>query len=199
MTGTRVPPAMSQRDVIGGLDLTDDHYVIKQSLIRNKYAIEDGSGQTVLKGKQKLFKMKEDFPFTTPDGETRFRLKAQNLLDVAGSYALVDERTDETFAIIEKEFTFFKHTYDIHSPTGEHWARIESESTFVMALKSISDLFGLLPHTYTITGPSGRSMGTIKERFSIRDIYDVTIGDTGEAPREAIVAAACAIDALEGN
>ncbi|MWG35558.1 LURP-one-related/scramblase family protein [Halomarina oriensis] len=190
---------MSQQDVIGGIDLTDDHYVIRQSLIRNKYAVEDGSGETVLKGKQKLFKMKEDFPFTTPDGETLFRLKAKNVLDIAGSYALVDERTGDTFAVVEKEFTFFKHNYTIRSPEGDPWARIESESTVVMALKSLSDIAGLLPHTYSISGPDGRSMGTIKERFSLRDVYDVTVGDTGDAPREAIVAAACAIDALEGN
>ncbi|MFC5970771.1 LURP-one-related/scramblase family protein [Halomarina salina] len=190
---------MSQQDVIGGIDLTDDHYVIKQSLIRNKYAVLDSSGQTVLKGKQKLFKMKEDFPFTTPDGETIYRLKAKNVLDIAGDYTLVDERSGDTIAVIEKKFTLFKHTYDVRSPNGEHWGRIESESAVVMALKSLSDIAGLLPHSYSITGPGGRSMGTIKERFSLRDIYDVTVGDTGEAPREAIVAAACAIDALEGN
>ena len=190
---------MSQQDVIGGIDLTDDHYVIKQSLVRNKYAVEDSSGRTVLRGKQKMFKMKENFPFQSPDGETLFRLKAKNILDIAGSYALVDERSGETFAVIEKEFTFFKHNYNIRSPEGERWARIESESTLVMALKSFSEIAGLLPHSYSITGPDGRSIGTIKERFSIRDIYDVTVGDTGDAPREAIVAAACAIDALEGN
>ncbi|MFD1511763.1 LURP-one-related/scramblase family protein [Halomarina rubra] len=190
---------MSTQDVIGGIDLTDDRYVVRQSLIRNKYAVEDGAGTTVLKGKQKLFKMKEDFPFTTPDGETKFRLKAKNVLDIAGSYALVDEQTGETFGVIEKEFTVFKHNYNIRSPEGDLWARIESESSLVMALKSLSDIAGLLPHSYSITGPDGQSIGTIEERFSIRDIYDVTIGDTGAAPREAIVAAACAIDALEGN
>jgi uncharacterized protein YxjI len=190
---------MSQRDVIGGIDLTDDSYTIRQNLVRNKYSVEDASGRTVLKGKQKLFKMKEDFPFTTPEGETLFRLKAKNVLDIAGDYTLVDERSGETIAVVEKKLTLFKHTYDVRSPNGEHWARIESESAVVMALKSLSDIAGLLPHTYSITGPSGRSMGTIKERLSIRDVYDVTIGDTGDAPREAVVAAACAIDALEGN
>jgi hypothetical protein len=42
-------------------------------------------------------------------------------------------------------------------------------------------------------------MGSIHERFSLRDIFDVRVEDTGDVPREAIVAAACAIDALEDD
>jgi uncharacterized protein YxjI len=190
---------VSTKGVIGGIDLTGDHYTIRQSLVRNRYAVADDSGQVVLRGKQKLFKMKEDFPFQTPDGETLFRLKAKNLMDIAGDYALVDEATGDTVAVVEKKLTLFKHTYDVRSLDGEHWARIESESAVVMALKSFIEGFGLLPHTYSITGPNGEAIGSIEERLSLRDVYDVTVGDTGDAPREAIVAAACAIDALEGN
>lgn len=189
----------SERDVIGGIDLSDDHYVVRQSLLRNKYAVEDGSGAVVLRGKQKLFKVKEEFPFADADGNVVFRIKARNLLDVAGSYALIDEESDETFAVIEKEFTLFTHVYHVRSPEGDLLARIESESALVMALKSVSEFAGLLPHSYSITGPDGAAVGSIEERFSLRDIYDVHVGETGAAPREAIVAAACAIDALEGN
>lgn len=186
-------------DVIGGVDLSGDEYVIRQSLVRNKYAVEDAAGDTVLRGKQKLLKMKEEFPFTTPDGETVFRVKAKNVLDIAGGYTLVDEATGDTVAVIEKEFTFFKHVYRIRSPDGDLWATIESESTVVMALKEFSEVLGLLPHTYTITGSDGESLGTIHERFSLRDVYDVRIDDSGAAPKEALVATAIAIDALEGN
>lgn len=189
----------SERDVIGGIDLSGDRYVVKQSLVRNKYAVLDDGGNVVLRGKQKLLKIREEFPFTDADGNVVFRIKAKNLLDVAGSYALVDEASGETFAVIEKEFTLFTHVYNVRSPEGDLLARIESESALVMALKSVSDLAGLLPHSYTITGPDGTAIGSIEERFSLRDVYDVDVGDTGEAPREAIVAAACAIDALEGN
>ncbi|MFB6170987.1 MAG: LURP-one-related/scramblase family protein [Haloarculaceae archaeon] len=186
-------------DVVRGVDLSDDEYVIRQSLLRNKYAVRDATGETVLRGKQKLLKMKEEFPFTTPDGDPVFRVKAQNVLDIAGDYAIVDEASDDTVAVIEKEFTVFKHVYRVRSPDGDLWATIESESTVVMMLKSVSELLGLIPHTYTITGPDGAELGTISERFSIRDVYDVAVDDAGDAPREALVAAAIAIDALEGN
>ncbi|WP_254543198.1 LURP-one-related/scramblase family protein [Halomarina pelagica] len=187
------------RDVIGGIDLSSDRYVIKQSYIRSKYAVEDANGNVVLKGRKKRFKLKEEFPFTDSGGNVVFRIKARNLLDVSGSYALEDEATGETFAVIEKEFTMFKHVYNVRSPDGALWARIESESALVMALKGVSELFGLLPHSYSVTGPNGESIGSIEERFSLRDVYDVRIGDAGDAPREAIIAAAVAIDALEEN
>jgi len=87
----------------------------------------------------------------------------------------------------------------VRSPDGELWATIESEDALVMALKSFSSILGLLPHGYSVTDADGTRIGTITERFSIRDVYDVEIGDTGDAPREAIIAAAVAIDALEGN
>jgi uncharacterized protein YxjI len=186
-------------DLIGGIDLSGDRYVIKQSLVRNKYAVQDGDGNVVLRGKQKRFRMREEFPFTDPDGDVVFRVKAKNVFDVAGDYTLVDEASGEAVAVIEKEFTLFKHVYRIRSPEGDLWATIESESALVMALKSFVGVLSLLPHGYSITGPDGRSMGTINERFSLRDIFDVEVGDTGETPREAIVAAACAIDALEDD
>jgi uncharacterized protein YxjI len=189
----------SGRDAIGGIDLSGDEYVVRQSLIRNKYAVEDGGGEVVLRGKQKLFEMREEFPFTDPDGNVVFRVKAQNLFDVAGDYTLLDEASDEPLAVIEKEFTVFRHVYRVRSPDGDLWTTIESESTLVMALKSISGVMGLLPHTYSITGPAGSALGELHERFSIRDVYDLTISDSGDAPKEALVAAAIAIDALEGN
>jgi uncharacterized protein YxjI len=190
---------MATRDVIGGVDLTDDEYVIRQSLFRNRYAVEDAAGRVVLRGKQKLFRMREEFPFVDADGNDAFRVKAQNVFDVAGDYTIEDAATGEPFAVIEKAFTLFKHTYRVRSPDGDRWATIESEDALVMALKSFSEILGLLPHEYSVTGPDGERIGTIEERFSIRDVYDVSVGDTGDAPREVIVAAICAIDALEGN
>lgn len=186
-----------ERDVYSGLDLTSDRYVIKQSYIRSKYRVEDDAGTTVLKGKKKRFRVKEEFPFTDPDGDVVFRIKARNLLDVAGAYTLIDEASGEAFAVIEKELTLFEHVYRVRSPDGTLLATIESESAFVMAAKEYVGVFGLLPHSYSITGADGAVVGTIAEKFGLRDVYEVQLGDTGDAPREAILAAAIAIDALE--
>jgi len=55
--------SQSQSYDIQGLDLTDDSYVVEQSLIRNKYKAMDRAGNVVIRGKQKMFKLKEEFPF----------------------------------------------------------------------------------------------------------------------------------------
>jgi uncharacterized protein YxjI len=56
----------------------------------------------------------------------------------------------------------------------------------------------LLPHKYTIEDADGAQIGSIEERFSLRDRYDITV-DKGVEGREAIIAAVAVIDALEGN
>ena len=57
---------------IANIDLSDDYYTIEQSLFRNKYKVTDSEGEVVLKGKQKMLKMKEEFPFVDEDGEEVF-------------------------------------------------------------------------------------------------------------------------------
>ena len=189
----------TNRDVIGGLDLTSDRYVVKQSLIRSKYRVEDNAGETVLRGRKKRFRLKEELPFSDPDGNVVFRLKARNVFDVAGNYSLIDEASSDAFAVIEKAYTLFEHVYRIRSPDGRLLATIESESSFVMAAKEYVGVLGLLPHSYSISGPDGSRIGTIEGKLSVRDSFTIEVVDTGDVPREAILAAAIAIDALEDD
>lgn len=142
--------ADAHADVIAGIDLDAEEYTVEQSLVRNKYAVYGPDGALLLKTRQKLFKMKEEFPFEDPDGDRVL-------------------------------------------------ATISSESALIEALRNISTLFNLLPHTYTIEGPDGEELGAIEGHFSLRDRYTIRLGDTGDAPREGLVAACVAIDALEGN
>jgi hypothetical protein len=66
-------------------------------------------------------------------------------------------------------------------------------------LPYIPNVFKFIPHTYSILGPEDEELGEIEQELSIRDKYMIRIGDTGGAPKEAVVASAMAIDALEGN
>jgi len=191
---------MSSRDIVSGIDLTGTHYVAKQALIRNKYEVMDDRGQVVLRAKQKLFKMKEEFPFVDADDNPIFRVKAGGILDIAGDYTIIDEATDEPIAILDKEFSFFKHIWHVRDPdTEQRLATITSGSLVVELLRNFVSIASIIPHSYTVDGPNGQRLGTIEGRLSLKDTYDITINETGDAPREALVAAAIAIDALEGN
>jgi len=66
-------------------------------------------------------------------------------------------------------------------------------------LRTFSDLADFLPHKYTIYNADRDEIGKIKGKWSLRDTYDVELGELGKVPKEAVVAAACTIDALEAN
>jgi uncharacterized protein YxjI len=92
---------------IDGVDFTDTRYTVEQSLVRNKYKAMDSDGNTVLRGKQKLFKAKEEFPFTDGDGTDVFTVRAGGVVDVAGSYALSDAQTGEDVVVLDNDFSIF--------------------------------------------------------------------------------------------
>ncbi len=187
-------------EIIEGVALDADEYTIRQHLIRNKYEVFGPDGDCLLRAKQKLFRMKEEFPFTTPDGDEAFRVKAESILDHAGDYTLTAEPSGDPIAVLDKRFTLFKHVWKVRDPEDERLlATIESGSAVVEFLRGISSLFNLIPHTYTVEGPDGENLGEISGRLSLRDTYDVSIEDSDDAANEALVVACIAIDALEGN
>jgi uncharacterized protein YxjI len=189
-----------EEDLLKRIDFSDDNYTVKQSFVRNKYAVYDSNGEKVIRAKQKLFKMKEEFPFTDSEGNVVFRIKAKRRLDIAGDYGIIDEETGDTIATLSKEFSIFKHVWRIKDPeTDGLISTIESRGKVIGLLRTFSDLADFLPHKYTIYNADRDEIGKIKGKWSLRDTYNVELGELGEVPREAVVAAAVTIDALEAN
>lgn len=181
------------------ISFPDSKYVLKQRAVRNAYTLFDSDENEVLKAKQKMFKMKEDFPFTDPEGDEIFSVKAEQVMDIAGDYAIVDSETGEKVAVLKKEFTFLVHRWHIESPSGEKIAKIESRGKAVGLLRALTNIADYLPHKYTIEDGDGEQIGTISGSFTlIKDRYEIEL-DEGADNREAIMAAAVTIDALEGN
>ncbi|WP_160133758.1 LURP-one-related/scramblase family protein [Halococcus salsus] len=187
-------------DALAGIELTDDEYRVVQSLVRNKYRAYDSSGDVVLKGSQKMFRLKEEFPFVGPDGDPVFTVTAGGILDVAGNYTLTDDVTGEPVVVLDRQWTMLTDKWTLRDPDDESViARIESGSTLADLLRYASDVFSFIPHSYEITDAGGGHVGSIDGRFSLRDEYTVRVEDTGDVPKEAVIAAAMVIDAIEGN
>jgi uncharacterized protein YxjI len=180
------------------IDFSDNRYKVKQKAVRNAYKVYNSAGDEVLRTKQKLFKMKEEFPFLDPDGNEVFNVKAQQIMDVAGDYAITDSATGEEIAVLKKDFTLLIHSWQIHDRNNVKIASITSRGKAFGLLRSLSEIFELLPHKYTIEDENGKEIGRIEEKFSLRDRYTVTL-EEGVEHKEAILAAAITIDALEGN
>lgn len=185
---------------ISTVNLNDDRYVVKQSAIRNKYVVRDSAGDTVLRGKQKLFKMKEEFPFVTGDDEDAFTVQAGGIMDIAGNYAIRDAGTGEEIVVLDEDLSLFVENWTIRDPeTGAALATIRSKSKLFSALRHLISVVNLVPNKYEIFDADGDHVGDIEGQFSLRDTYMVSIDDASNVPKEAVIAAACVLDALENK
>lgn len=195
--------AGDSKNTISGIELLGNKYEVVQSLIRNRYKAYDENGDLILQGKQKLFKLKEEFPFMDADGNVVFTVTAGGILDVAGDYTLVDAGTDEPVALLDRNWTLLTDKWKVRDPDTEaKVAEITSKSLFFSLLRRLPYLgfiFQFLPHKYDITATDGSTIGTIDGQFSLKDRYLIELKETVDAPRETIVAAAMVIDAIEGN
>ncbi len=193
---------IAEKYAIRGLTLADTHYTVEQNLARNKYKALDEDGNTVLQGKQKALKLKEEFPFLNGAGEEVFSIKAQQIRDYEGRYVLTEAQTGEDVVVLDHKYSLFEQA------TGVTWRIRDAETDTVLAeitSRKVVGLFrtgllgSLIPHKYTITDAEGTHVGAISGRLSIKDRYDVEISETGSVPRESVVAAAMVIDAIERN
>ncbi|AGN00266.1 hypothetical protein L593_01565 [Salinarchaeum sp. Harcht-Bsk1] len=187
-------------DEISGVDLDDDEYEIVQSLVRNKYEAYDSNGDLVFKGKQKMFKMKEEFPFVDANGDELFTVTAGGILDVAGDYTLTDAETGEPIVVLDNNWSFLNDVWKIRHPQNEALvATIELQSVVSELVRRFVPYGTFLPHKYEITDVDDDHVGDIEGQLSLKDTYEVSIDDATDVPRDAVVAAACVIDAIEGN
>jgi uncharacterized protein YxjI len=185
---------------IAGIELGDDSYTVEQSLIRNKYKAMDAAGNVVLRGKQKMLKMKEEFPFTDGNDNDVFTVKAGGIIDVAGNYVLTDAQTDEDLVILDNDYSLLQDTWTIRDARDESKiAEINSRGALVTLARNVVPFGGWIPHKYEITDLDGNHVGSIDGQFSLKDRYEITIDDASSVPKEPIVAAAMVIDAIQGN
>jgi uncharacterized protein YxjI len=185
---------------IEGLDLTDSSYTVEQSLIRNKYKAMDAAGNVVVRGKQKMFKMKEEFPFTDGDGTEVFTVKAGGIIDVAGNYVLSDAQTGEDLVVLDNDYSIFQDTWTIRDAGDERAiAKIDSRGAAVTLARNLLPFGEIIPHKYEITDADGNHVGSIEGQLSLRDRYEITIDDASNVPKEAVIAASMVIDAIQGN
>jgi uncharacterized protein YxjI len=185
---------------ITGITLDDDSYTVEQSLVRNKYKAMDARGNVVLRGKQKMFKMKESFPFTDGDGNDVFSVEAGGIVDVAGNYTLTDAATGEPVVVLDNDYSLLQDTWRIRDPETEALiARIDSRGALVTLARNNIPFGELIPHKYEITDADGSHVGNIDGQLGLKDRYEITIDDASSVPKEAIVAAAMVIDAIQGN
>lgn len=192
--------ATARTQSIRGIDLEDDEYTVVQSLVRDKYRAEDPAGNVVLRGRQKMLKMEEEFPFVDADGNEVFTVEAGGIIDVAGNYVLQDAQTGEEVVILDNDYSMVQDTWTIRDARTEaKIAEINSRGSAATLARKLLPFGGVIPHKYEITDLDGNHVGTISGQLSLKDTYDIVIDDASGVPKESIVAAAMVIDAIQEN
>jgi len=137
-------------------ELRGTTYTVEQSLVRNEYAAYDENGDVVLRATQKLFKLKEEFPFVDADGDEVCTVKAGGILDVAGNYTIFDAETDERVAVLDNDVSMSQDTWTIRDgQTQAAVARITSRGAVVTLARNRLPFGELIPHKYEITDGDG--------------------------------------------
>lgn len=173
-----------------GVDLQAGQYTIKKSAARNKYKVVSPNGAEVLRTKQKLLKMKEEFPITNADGQAVAQVKAGGILDIAGDYTLVDNVRGVELFVFDKNLTLTLPKWEIKdAQTGE----------LVVSIKPRSGLRRFILPTYDVVAPNGDKLGAIEKEFTFfRSAYTVDVsGLRNNGLREAVIIAAMVVDALD--
>ncbi|MEF8758033.1 MAG: hypothetical protein V5A33_07325, partial [Halobacteriales archaeon] len=115
-------------------------------------------------------------------------------------YTITDDATGEAVVVLDHNWTVFVDHWKIRDPDTEVViAEIKSKNKVLEVLRSFVGLANIIPEKYEITDADGSHVGNIDGQFSLKDRYEVTIDDAGDVPREAVIAAAMVIDAIEGN
>lgn len=176
-------------------------YEVRQKIrIGNKYNIyEAGDDDPILESAQKKFRLKEDFRFDDPtEGEERFRVKADSVLDVAAGYDIVDSRTGDRVGSVKRSVkSFFKHEYDLVGPDGDTVATVKEDNWVRAFLRR--NVTTLIPFSYHIEGSEGEHLGDVSEQFTLlRDTYAIDLADDDLDPRLAVIGTVI-VDAIEEN
>jgi len=177
-----------------------DVYTVKQKILAlgNKYRVYDGE-DPVLKSKQKKFKMKEDFRFYDEEDNPVLKVTTDQILDVAASYTVVDERNDETVGAIKRNWTLLRHEWELID-SENRVVGIVKEDNIIMALAR-RFVTTLIPYRYVIKSQEDDELGRLTGKFSMRDTYEIDLSaDEDEIiDRRLGVAASILIDAIEKN
>ena len=187
---------MTADDSIANVDLTGSDYVIEQNLLRTECRVYDDSSALLLQTKRRLFETRKAFAFLDTHGRPVYTVDATSA-GGDGDYTLTEAGTDDDIAVLETDFTAFEHVWRVRSPDGDRWAVIESQRPLSEIARNVTAVIGWPPHEFTITGPGGEAFGRLEGRFSLRDVDDLHVGDSGDAPKESLVAAAIAVAVLE--
>lgn len=157
-----------------------NHYRIRKKVLTmwNKYWIEDYNKQMLGFSKMKMFKLKEDIRIYTDEKmQTElFRIQQQQILDICGTFAVVDSTTNAHLGYIKRKAlasSFVRDEYELFDANNQLIGGIYEEAGSGLARKYAPG-GKLIPESMTIM-LQGQPVAKINQKFKIiGDIWDLS-------------------------
>jgi len=158
---------------------SQNFYRIRKKVLTvwNKYWIEDHAKNMLGFSKQKMFKLKEDIKIYT-DEKMRtelFRIKQQQILDIWGTFAVIDSNTNQHLGYIKRKAlasSFIRDEYELFDANNQLIGGIYEEGGRGLARKYLPG-GGLIPEKMTLV-LHGQPVATINQLFKIiGDIWEL--------------------------
>jgi uncharacterized protein YxjI len=190
------------------VDLDSMSYELVESLILRRYALRSRSGGDVLRAKGEWLYLREEVKFNIPDGKEVFRVKADQLLDSAGSYTVFLPDGTEILTL-EKKLSVASENWKVRDESGGLVAEVRGQSKIRTLIRKIGGLIGavpivgtaialplkLVPRTYNVESPEGKKVAEMDGKVSFSDRFDVDIRSE-TVPVETLVTSLVCIDAV---
>jgi hypothetical protein len=158
---------------------SQNFYRIRKKVLTvwNKYWIEDHSKNILGFSKQKMFKLKEDIRIYTDEKmhTELFSIKQQQILDIWGTFAVVDSNTNAHLGYIKRKAlasSFVRDEYELYDVNNQLIGGIYEDTGTGLARKYIPG-GSLIPEEMTIV-LQGQPVARINQKFKIiGDIWEL--------------------------
>lgn len=189
---------------------TNPAFSHKEYLIRKKFwklfggafHVYDTQGNVIFYGKQKAFKLKEDFRIYSDETESRelLKIKTPKILDIAATYYISDSSTDEVIGAVKRKGlkSIVKDEWIFLSKQEQPIGKLKEKSA-LMAL--LSRLINLIPQKYIIVTNDGKVLAEFKQHFNIFILkYTLSILDDNPViDKRLIIAMGILLAGIEGR
>ncbi len=181
------------------------YYLFRKKVFKifgGAFHVYDENKQLLFYGKQKAFKLREDFRVYSDTNQTTELLviKTPQILDISATYGVQDATTGEVVGAVKRKGlkSIFKDEWLFLNLNGQETGRLKESSTMGALL---SRFIKMIPQRYVIVTPDGQEVATLHQRFNPFVLkYDVRIPEPNPPiDRRLIIGAGILLAGIEGR
>ncbi len=192
-------------------DLAMDPFAYEQYLIRRKlltfvhtdFSIHVPSGEAVLWGRKKGFKLKEDIRLFEDPAMQRevLSIQARQALDFSGTYDVVDARERRKLGALRRKGlrSILRDEWQLLDPEDRPFATMQEDSQQMALLRRF--LSNLIPQSFDVIA-GGTTVAEVKQQFNpfrFRLDVDFSLDSHRQLDRRLGIAAAVLLSMIEGR